>query len=235
MPGTRSDTTYGPASVPSAEVGVANVPAAPVLTTVTAGLRSAIATWTPPADGGLPITSYRLTATPVGGGTARSVTVTSPTTTATVGSLLDNTAYVLSLTATNLAGTSAASLPSAPVTTTSGMPSTPTDVAATPWVRAASVSWTPSIDDGGAPLSGYRVTATPVAATVPPGVTAPVRAVTVTGDPPVSWTTISSLLSGVSYSITVTARNAAVSTYSAPSPPIVVRSRVCLALPRSPS
>ena len=226
------NTGYGPASTPSDPVTVPSVPSVPVVSSAAAGLRSAIATWDAPLDGGSPITSYRLTATPVAGGTARSVTVAAPATSGTVTGLLDSTGYTLSVTATNAVGTGTSSTPSTPVTTPSGVPSSPHDVVATAGIRSAVVTWSSPLSDGGAAVSGYRVTATPVAATVPAGVTATVRTVTVSGSPPATTATVGSLLNGVAYSITVTARNAVVATYSAPSTPTTVS---VLALPAAPT
>ena len=104
-------------------------------------------------------------------------------------------------------------------------PSAPTGVTATPGVRSASVSWSPPADDGGAPIGTYVVTATPVAASVPAGVSAPVRSATVTGSPAATSANVTSLVNGVDYTFTVKARNVVVSTYgpsSAASDPVTV-------------
>ena len=94
-------------------------PAAPTGVAATAGNASAVVSWTAPANGGSPITSYAVTLRP--GATALApVTVTGnpPSTTATVTGLTNGTAYTFTVTATNAVGTSAASAASAPVTPT---------------------------------------------------------------------------------------------------------------------
>ncbi|GAA5195355.1 hypothetical protein GCM10023346_25050 [Arthrobacter gyeryongensis] len=98
-------------------------PAAPAGVSATAGNASATVSWTAPANGGSPITSY--TVTPSFGGTALApVTVTGnpPSTTATVTGLTNGTAYTFTVTATNAVGTSTASPASAPVTPTAPVP-----------------------------------------------------------------------------------------------------------------
>ncbi|WP_234754965.1 fibronectin type III domain-containing protein, partial [Arthrobacter ramosus] len=84
---------------------------------------SAVVSWTAPANGGSPITSYAVT--PSSGGTALApVTVSGnpPSTTATVTGLSNGTAYTFTVTATNAVGTSAPSAASAPVTPTAPVP-----------------------------------------------------------------------------------------------------------------
>ncbi|UKA60097.1 fibronectin type III domain-containing protein [Arthrobacter sp. FW306-2-2C-D06B] len=98
-------------------------PAAPTGVTATAGNASAVVSWTAPANGGSPITSY--TVTPSTGGTALApVTVSGnpPSTTATVTGLTNGTAYTFTVTATNAVGTSPASAASAPVTPSAPVP-----------------------------------------------------------------------------------------------------------------
>ncbi|MGM7776629.1 fibronectin type III domain-containing protein [Arthrobacter sp. KNU-44] len=101
----------------------ATAPAAPTGVTATAGNASAVVSWTAPANGGSPITSYAVT--PTSGGTALApVTVSGnpPSTTATVTGLTNGAAYTFTVTATNAVGTSAPSAASAPVTPTAPVP-----------------------------------------------------------------------------------------------------------------
>jgi hypothetical protein len=93
------------------------VPGAPSAVTATAGSASASVTWTAPANGGSPITSY--TVTPYIGSTAQASTTVSgspPTTAATIGGLTNGTAYTFTVTATNAVGTGPASPASNAVT-----------------------------------------------------------------------------------------------------------------------
>ncbi len=88
-------------------------PGAPTGVVATPGNASATVTWAAPADGGSPITTYRVT--PYLGGTALTP-VTSSTTTATVTGLTNGSSYTFTVTATNAVGTGPASAPSAAVT-----------------------------------------------------------------------------------------------------------------------
>jgi hypothetical protein len=90
-------------------------PAAPAVTRVwNAGDRTGVA-WTAPADGGLPITGYTVTAQP-GGVTA---TVDGHVHELALGGLNPGTTYRITVSATNFAGTSPESAPSGPVTPSS--------------------------------------------------------------------------------------------------------------------
>ncbi|WP_460455299.1 fibronectin type III domain-containing protein, partial [Arthrobacter bambusae] len=114
-----------PASAASAPVTPAapTAPSPPTGVAATAGNASAVVSWTAPANGGSPITSYAVT--PSSGGTALApVTVTGnpPSTTATVTGLTNGTAYTFTVTATNTVGTSPASAASAPVTPAAPVP-----------------------------------------------------------------------------------------------------------------
>jgi len=95
-------------------------PAVPTGVTAVAGNGSASVTWTAPANGGSPITSY--TVTPYAGTTAlpsTTVTGTPPVPAATVPGLTNGTAYTFTVAATNAVGTSSASAASNAVTPSS--------------------------------------------------------------------------------------------------------------------
>ena len=109
----------GPASAPSNQVTPAapTAPGAPSGVTATAGNQSATVSWSAPADGGSPITSY--TVIPYLAGVAQTATQvpgSPPATTVKVTGLTNGSAYTFTVAATNAVGTGQASSPSQPVT-----------------------------------------------------------------------------------------------------------------------
>lgn len=110
-----SSTAIVNASAPTA-------PAVPTGVSATAGNGQAVVSWTAPANGGSPITGYRVT--PFIGGTAQPVQVFTGTgTTRTVTGLANGTAHTFKVQAVNAVGTGASSAASNAVTPTA--PSTP--------------------------------------------------------------------------------------------------------------
>jgi uncharacterized repeat protein (TIGR01451 family) len=143
----------------------------------------------PASNGGATITGYTVTATP-GGATC----VPNPgATSCTVTGLVNGTTYTFSVTATNVAGTGAPSVASAPVTPT-GPPASPAAPTASPRNARVLVSWQEPSSDGGVAVSGYTVTASPGGATC---TTTGALSCFVTG-----------LANGTTYTFTVTASNA---------------------------
>ncbi|GAA0996316.1 hypothetical protein GCM10009555_091900 [Acrocarpospora macrocephala] len=103
------------ASAQSNAVVPYTVPGRPTITAAVAGDSSATLTWTAPANGSSPITSYVVT--PYIGAVAQPTRTFSGTaTTETVTGLTPGTAYTFTVTAVNLAGPGPASLPSGAVT-----------------------------------------------------------------------------------------------------------------------
>ncbi len=186
--------SLGPSTTPVA-------PATPSEVTATAADGSATVSWTAPANGGSPITSY--TVTPSTGTTTLPPTVVTgnpPATSASVGGLTDGLSYTFTVTATNGAGTSPSSTPSNAVTPMApSAPAAPTAVTATATNGAATVNWT-APSNGGSPISWYTVTPYAAGAAQTPTV--------VNGSPPATTATIGGLTNGTSYTFTVSATNA---------------------------
>ena len=214
--GTGARTVWEMATVvfKSGSQGAPTAPGAPAGVTATAGNGSATVTWTAPANGGSPITSY--TVTPFIGSTAQTpVTVTGspPATSTTVTGLTNGTAYTFTLTATNAVGTGAASAASNAVTPAAPtVPGAPAGVTATAGNQSATVSWSAPAN-GGSPITSYTVT--PYLAGVAQ------TATQVSGSPPATTANVTGLTNGSSYTFAVSATNAiGTGPASSPSPPV---------------
>jgi fibronectin type 3 domain-containing protein len=179
----------GPASDASASVTPMTVPSAPANVMATRGDGQAAVAWQVPADdGGGAITGYTVTAAP-GGASATTTQATS----ATVVGLSNGVNYTFTVTASNAAGESPASVASQSITP-AGVPGAPIAVAASAGDGRATVTWSPPANDGGTLVTAYTVTSWPGGATVQ---TAGATTATVAG-----------LNNGTSYTFTVTAANA---------------------------
>lgn len=173
-------------------------PTPPVNVTASPGAAAATVSWSPPlVMGWNPPLYYTVLSSP-GGYTGRASGGASSLTIALPGGIT----YTFQVQATNSIGSSGWSTPSNPVTP-ARPPDPPTAVTAMAGFGSASVSWTAPGFDGGAPITGYRVSASPGGATAQAGPTDRI-------------TTVGGLSAGVGYTFTVQAINAAGA--SGPSP-----------------
>jgi len=182
-------------SVQSDAVTPYGTPDAPTGVTVTAGSGSATVSWTAVANaGGSTISGYRVTALPGG------IQCTSSTTSCTVVGLTNGVPVSFSVVALTAAGTTSSPTTSTIVTPV-GVSSPPVWVQVTPGNSQVAVSWIAPHLTGGAPVTGYTVTAAPGGATCTSSTTSCV----VTG-----------LTNGVAYTFSVTATNAAGNSAASP-------------------
>jgi Fibronectin type III domain len=157
----------GPLSAASSPVTplapvVPTAPGAPTIGTATAGNATATARWTAPANGGSPITSYTLQVR-TGAVVVRTVTGIAPGAISNVVNTLTNgTAYNFRVRALNAIGTGPLSAASN-VVTPATVPAAPVIGTATAGTAGGVINaiarWTPAANTGGAPITGFRVTA----------------------------------------------------------------------------
>jgi hypothetical protein len=135
----------------------AQVPGAPLITSVTGRDQALIVSWSAPlSDGGEALSGYQVTAT--AGSTTVPVSVGPAATSATVPGLADGTSYQISVVAQNPVGPSAAAT-SAGTPQTAYPPAAPTQFTAAPDGSGnVDLSWQPPADTGGASISSYQVT-----------------------------------------------------------------------------
>ncbi len=180
-------TTNAPPVAPGAVGGVS----------ATAGRGQATVNWTAPTSGGAPA-SYRITPY-IGSAAQTPVTAAAGETSKTITGLIPGTSYTFTVTAVNEGGSGPESAKSNAVTPAAiTAPGAPTGVGATAGGVSATVTWTAPADDGGSPITGYKVT--PYLAGVaqsPVSVEAGTTSKTITG-----------LTAGSSYTFTVAAVNA---------------------------
>ncbi|GAA3401468.1 fibronectin type III domain-containing protein [Paenibacillus hodogayensis] len=165
-------------------------PDAPTGASAQPGNGKATVSFTAPADdGGSPITGYTVTSSPGGftaSGAASPLVVTG---------LTNQTAYTFTVVATNAQGDSLPSTPTASITP-ANPPSAPTGVTAqASGSGQATVSFTPPADNGGSPITSYKVTSSP-------------GGVTALGGAAATSIPISNLTNGTAYTFTVEAFNA---------------------------
>jgi len=178
----------------------ATVPGAPTGVTGSPRDRGAALSWTAPAsNGGSAISGYRIT--PYIGSNAQTPTITDyPVTSYTVTGLTNGTTYTFRVAAINGVGTGADSTASGPITPAAAtVPGAPTGVTAVAGDRMATVGWTAPANDGGAPLTGFRITPYIGSTGQTP--------ITVTGGMTTSFD-VTNLTNGTAYTFRVAATNA---------------------------
>ncbi len=174
----------------SFDVTTADLPGAPIISNVTSGSTRATITFSAPAStGGRAITGYTVTSNPAGGVDGNAGTIT---TTHTITSLANGTAYTFTVTAANAIGTGAASASSNSVTPAT-VPGAPVLIGVVKGNALVAVTFASPLSNGGSAITGYTVTANH-GGKIAIGTTSPL---TVTG-----------LTNGTVYTFTVTATNA---------------------------
>jgi Ca2+-binding RTX toxin-like protein len=137
------------------------VPAAPSGVTATRGNAQASVSWSSGADGGSPITGYRVQVLR-NGGVLRTVILSGTSTSTVITGLVNGTAYSFRVMAVNAVGLSPLSAASSTVTPMT-VPGAPTIGTASPGAVGGSVSatvrWNAPAGTGGSAITGYRVSA----------------------------------------------------------------------------
>lgn len=136
------------------------VPGAPTGVTAVAGDSRADVSWTAPtSDGGAAVSHYTVTLRPGDGSAAVTREVASGTAMpVTVSGLANGNLYRVTVKARNAVGYGAESAPPVDVTPRT-VPGAPTNVLALAGDKSATVRWTAPLQDGGAAVDGYQITA----------------------------------------------------------------------------
>lgn len=170
-------------------------PAAPQVT-ATGGPRSISISWTVPDGNGAAVTGYRVFVAPKGTSALGVQPLDTTATSATV-PVPSGGPYEVYVLARNARGEGLAGRASARAT--AQLPGRPTITSAVPGDQRATVAWARPADDGGSPITSYRIT--PIAAGTP--------LTPVTVSPTAGSTTITGLANGVDHRFEVAAVTAA--------------------------
>jgi len=139
----------------------ATIPQPPTGVTATPADQSADVSWTPPSDtGGVALTGYRISSQPI----TTNVDVAADQTTVHFPGLTNGLSYTFTVRASNEVGRSDPSAPSnavVPGGTAATIPAPPTNVVATPGDSSAHLTWTAPANNGGAAVTGYRISIQP--------------------------------------------------------------------------
>ncbi|MGC8499494.1 MAG: fibronectin type III domain-containing protein [Acidimicrobiales bacterium] len=142
----------GPASAPSSAVyPTESVPSAPTSVTAAAGVLSATVSWTAASANGAAISLYTVTSSPGG------FTCTTTATSCTVSGLTAGVSYTFSVMARNVVGPGPNSYLSAAVTPRPNVPNPPVNITVRRGSAKVTVSWTAGAANG-ATVSGFVVT-----------------------------------------------------------------------------
>ncbi|WP_343891623.1 carboxypeptidase regulatory-like domain-containing protein [Agromyces luteolus] len=189
---------------------VPDAPAAPTVGDITSS--GATISWMSPPDNGAAISGYSVRLFDAGSDVPIRTLELGATTQQVIGGLVAATDYDVEVTARNAVGSSDASARTAFTTADApplpDEPGPPTGVVAVAGDRAAEVSWAAPADDGGSPITGYTVTASP-------------GGVTATAGAGATSVMVGGLVNGTAYTFVVKATNAVGdSSASAPSAPV---------------
>ncbi len=185
----RSAVITTTSATPLAPVNPPTPPSAPTRVVAIAGSGQATVSWNAPTTtGGSAIKGYVVTATPGGANCS-----TSGALSCTVLGLLGATSYTFSVAAVNVVAFGPASVASQPIVIGATAPGAPVNVVAVARSHAAVISWSYPLSNGGSPITGFIVTASPGG----------LRCVPLTSP----TCTVSGLTSGVHYTFSVVAIN----------------------------
>ena len=187
----------------SSSVTSAGAPSAPSSVTGSVGNGSSTITVSGASANGSAITGYTVQAYDSTGSalSGKTCTITSPATSCEISGLTNGSDYTFTATATNGAGTSAASAASSTVTP-AGVPSAPTGLNVTSGTGKVTVGWTAPAANG-APITSYTVQAYDPDGNAVSGATCTISAPTTNCD------VSTNLVAGTSYTFKVVATNAA--------------------------